>query len=269
MEFNDTETKRLFQDLADIRLLIPLAPILVGTATPGQRATTRAVPGPKPPISLESLTLADTTINPVKVQETNDLDAKNDPPAKILNTWWTFIVDHITPEYPLHLTGATDHDLTQPGTVACLLDVNTPAFLATGNPEIRCYAWDLRVLAARLRHAAGEHIPNPEPCPTCGKKTLHADSDTSRVVTCAACGWQRTAPILLTLDQIADVYDSNGGDDWTPTLRTLHLWRSKGLIEPHTGLLSASGENLFRLEQINEIVRKKTLNGWKKREEKS
>lgn len=263
-ELSDTEKKCLARDLMDIETLLPFTDDAVGTRIPGQRATTRQVPGPKPPVSLESITLADPTIDPVKPQDTALIEPDNDTPARILNTWWTHVVDLIDPVYPVDLEDGSDRRLAHPSVVVRLLTANLGAYLATADPETRRMAFAMRRLAARLRLALGEHLPHAE-CPTCGGHTLHADSETGRVLTCGECGWQRTAPVLLTLDQVADVYESIDGDHWRPTLRTLRAWQKRKIIEPHTGLISDDGHDLYRLEQINDIVQKKALNGWKKR----
>ncbi|MDR2896001.1 MAG: hypothetical protein LBV30_05065 [Propionibacteriaceae bacterium] len=256
MPLTEARQLRIARDLRDITDLLEVIGVTVGTATPGSRSTSRPVPGPKPPVSLEKLTLADGRAS----TPTDRPDAHDDTPARILGWWWIEMRDWLpNVAYPTDLADAPDTQRVSPVALARLVARNAPAYTASAPglaPEM--LAWDMRVLAHRLRTATGETNPDPPQCPACGHAKLHADSETGRVVTCQACGWQRTAPDLRTLPEIADHYTKHASEDtWTPTLRRLRYWADHGRIQPHTGLLSPTGEQLYRLEAIDALVRAK------------
>ncbi|MCL2735638.1 MAG: hypothetical protein FWD75_03275 [Propionibacteriaceae bacterium] len=251
-------------DLDDIRDLLPVATTMLGTRTPGTRPTRHTPPQPQPPIPLESLTLANTTITPTPRPITT-LDPHDDTPGTILNAWWAHITHHLTTTQTTLLSSEHEHRSDTTGTthLACLLAANHHAYHTSNDPNYPTFAHDMRTLANRLRTLTGEHNPHPATCPACGNHDLRADSPTSRHVTCHTCGWARTAPILATLPEIASLYQRLDTDDWTPALSTLRHWATTHKIQRHTGLLSPTGEDLYRLEHIHQIVRQKALNGWK------
>ncbi|MDR0285748.1 MAG: hypothetical protein LBI33_12810 [Propionibacteriaceae bacterium] len=248
---------RVRRDLADIARLLPLAPLVVGTTPPGGRRG-HGVPGPRPPVSLETLTLADWAPVPAPV-DIDDVDADGDTPGRVLGAWSARFAD----------LGVGGDRRPIPGRVAALVaaarllaDGLARFDAAAGAAEAEKLAWDMRVLAARLRRATGEQAPREGRCRNCGSPDVHADSATSNHVTCLACRWAGTAPHLVTLTVAADWYAAHDdGTTWCPTLRRLQAWAKDGTLHPHGGSRSDDGEPLYQLGVIHDIVAQRVTDG--------
>jgi hypothetical protein len=248
MSSSDDRAARLADDLAAVAALWRPDELaaLATSRSPGRPQGRRPVPGPRPPVRVEVLDLATVLTGREDRQGPDCLVPGGSTPAVVLNAWLDWACDRLADvAIPPGLQTADDPTLAQPGNAARILAANLAAIVLIDEPDrVDRLARDVRQIANQLRVVHGAVPPHPTPCPRCGLP-LAAMGLTLSCVN-PGCGWTRTAPKLLRLEDVHLALLASWGDR-APAWSTVRGWAHRGRLTVIDR--DADGADLFRLDQ--------------------